>query len=79
VRAACRFAIEHPALMRLMFSAEFENLTEPNERLEAAATRAYRVLQSGARETLGQPLPSQKSATPRSLAGPSRTEPPRWG
>jgi AcrR family transcriptional regulator len=52
-RAYVRFALEHPGLLRLMFSPEIKGLTEPNARLETAATHAYQVLQSGARSALG--------------------------
>jgi AcrR family transcriptional regulator len=52
-RAYVRFALDHPALIRLMFSPELQALTEPSERLAATSTQAYEVLQTGARSALG--------------------------
>jgi AcrR family transcriptional regulator len=52
-RAYVRFALEHPALVRLMFSPELQALAEPSERLAATSTQAYEVLQAGARSALG--------------------------
>jgi hypothetical protein len=36
-----------------MFNPELESLAEPSERLESASSGAYAVLQSGARQALG--------------------------
>jgi AcrR family transcriptional regulator len=52
-RAYVRFALDHPALLRLMFSPELQALTEPSERLAATSAHAYQVLQTGARSALG--------------------------
>jgi AcrR family transcriptional regulator len=56
-RAYVSFALDHPGLLRLMFSPELKALTEPSERLESASTHAYAVLQSGARQALGDAAP----------------------
>ena len=52
-RAYVRFAVDHPGLLRLMFNPELETLAEPSERLQSASDHAYAVLQSGARQALG--------------------------
>ena len=52
-RAYVRFALEHPGLLRLMFSPELRASTEPSEHLDAASSQAYAVLQAGARGALG--------------------------
>ena len=52
-RAYVRFALDHPALLRLMFSPELQALTAPSERLAATSAHAYEVLQAGARGALG--------------------------
>ncbi len=53
-RAYVRFALDHPGLLRLMFSPELKALTEPSPHLAAASSQAYAVLQSGARGALGE-------------------------
>lgn len=52
-RAYVRFAIEHPGLTRLMFSAEIAKMNEAPERLVIASGAAYAVLEDGARSALG--------------------------
>src|SRR5258706_14323437 len=48
-RAYVRFALDHPGLLRLMFSPELKALTEPIPLFASASSQAYALLQSAAR------------------------------
>jgi AcrR family transcriptional regulator len=52
-RAYVRFALEHPGLIRLMFSPEIAQMSQAPERLASASGAAYAVLEGGARHALG--------------------------
>jgi AcrR family transcriptional regulator len=52
-RAYVRFALDHPALLRLMFRREVSELAETPPRLQEAQDRAFAALVSGVRTLLG--------------------------
>jgi len=51
-RAYVRFALEHPGLMRLMFSPEVSDPAVPHERLRQASGEAYDVLRQAVHRTM---------------------------
>ncbi len=67
-RAYVRFALDHPSLLKVMFSPEFAEFEAPPDRLLASSERAYSMLVEGVRSALGPSSDEQRVAVAAFIA-----------